>query len=498
MTVAKLAQTDMTVDNPTTYKANIDANFNVLSKVGNDFAPYANSPSAMNLKVAEGKLKTGSSIVEIAEQTSSTITAPVSNPRIDLVYIDELTGVIGITSGTEASTPSRPALPSGKIPVAEIALTTSTTSITNSLITDIRPIYAFPAAASSASESTAGIAEIATQTETNTGTDDARFITPAKLANYSGLNRLPTNYLEQANAKYASSTTYTLAWFSARNSDDDGDIKKSTSTTIDISTTGLNGIAQSANQTGTISCSGTTVTGSGTSFTTVFVVGDVIYSVTDGTARRITVVGSNTSLTVESSWNITGGTSFRRGGRAPNCTYLTYAITDGTTPGTILSTRSVADSETLVDLPSGYTKYRQMISAFVTKGDNTLFNLTWSDRYAKYYGVSTASGLGTRVLSGGNAISATDISLVAFMPKTSRVANLLISARGRIGANDLASIRQDGSSDTDIEIDILQSSDMRLQTSEVLTSSSRVIEYFVSNTIDSMSIAVAGFRITEV
>jgi len=60
MTVAKLAQTDMTVDNPTTYKANIDANFNVLSKVGNDFAPYANSPSAMNLKVAEGKLKTGS------------------------------------------------------------------------------------------------------------------------------------------------------------------------------------------------------------------------------------------------------------------------------------------------------------------------------------------------------------------------------------------------------------------------------------------------------
>jgi hypothetical protein len=38
----------------------------------------------------------------------------------------------------------------------------------------------------SASETTAGIAEIATQTETNAGTDDQRFITPLKLANWSG------------------------------------------------------------------------------------------------------------------------------------------------------------------------------------------------------------------------------------------------------------------------------------------------------------------------
>lgn len=38
----------------------------------------------------------------------------------------------------------------------------------------------------SASESTAGVAEIATQTETNTGSDDARIVTPLKLANWSG------------------------------------------------------------------------------------------------------------------------------------------------------------------------------------------------------------------------------------------------------------------------------------------------------------------------
>lgn len=45
---------------------------------------------------------------------------------------------------------------------------------------------AFGTAAPSASESTAGVIEIATQTETNTGTDDVRAITPAKLAAWSG------------------------------------------------------------------------------------------------------------------------------------------------------------------------------------------------------------------------------------------------------------------------------------------------------------------------
>jgi hypothetical protein len=45
---------------------------------------------------------------------------------------------------------------------------------------------AFGTSAPVASESTAGIAEIATQAETDGGTDDTRFVTPLKLATYSG------------------------------------------------------------------------------------------------------------------------------------------------------------------------------------------------------------------------------------------------------------------------------------------------------------------------
>jgi len=47
----------------------------------------------------------------------------------------------------------------------------------------------FGTAAGAASESTAGIAEIATQGETDTGTDDARFVTPLKLKTASFLLR---------------------------------------------------------------------------------------------------------------------------------------------------------------------------------------------------------------------------------------------------------------------------------------------------------------------
>lgn len=44
----------------------------------------------------------------------------------------------------------------------------------------------FNAGAGAASESSAGIAEVATQAEVDAGTDDARFVTPAKLAGAAG------------------------------------------------------------------------------------------------------------------------------------------------------------------------------------------------------------------------------------------------------------------------------------------------------------------------
>jgi hypothetical protein len=59
---------------------------------------------------------------------------------------------------------------------------------------------AFGTAAGSASEASAGVAEIATQAETDTGTDDLRFVTPLKLATWSGRLRLYTTTIGDGSA----------------------------------------------------------------------------------------------------------------------------------------------------------------------------------------------------------------------------------------------------------------------------------------------------------
>ena len=60
------------------------------------------------------------------------------------------------------------------------------TQINGVIDTDNVIFSSFAAAAPAASETTAGIAEIATQAEVDAGTDDARIITPLKLATWSG------------------------------------------------------------------------------------------------------------------------------------------------------------------------------------------------------------------------------------------------------------------------------------------------------------------------
>jgi hypothetical protein len=67
--------------------------------------------------------------------------------------------------------------------IAELA----TVSETNAGIDDARIVTPAKLTARTAAEDRTGVIEIATQSETDTGTDDARAVTPAKLANYPGL-----------------------------------------------------------------------------------------------------------------------------------------------------------------------------------------------------------------------------------------------------------------------------------------------------------------------
>lgn len=88
---------------------------------------------------------------------------------LDASTADELeNATISIDEGTSAGTTKRQTL-------VNFVLGTGSPAWTN-----------FGTAAGAASEASAGIAELATQAETDAGTDDLRIVTPLKLKNYSG------------------------------------------------------------------------------------------------------------------------------------------------------------------------------------------------------------------------------------------------------------------------------------------------------------------------
>lgn len=107
---------------------------------------------------------------------------------LDCSTFDELEqAVVSIEEGTSAGTTYRQTAVNGTLGTTAVAWTTFGTS------------------APAASETTSGIAELATQAETDAGTDDLRIITPLKLANWSGRIKKVS-----ANIGDGSATTYTV------------------------------------------------------------------------------------------------------------------------------------------------------------------------------------------------------------------------------------------------------------------------------------------------
>ncbi len=317
----------------------------------------------------------------------------------------------------------------------------------------------------------------------------------------------PTLYSASASPVYSTASQITVARIRERNSDDDGDISKSTSTTVDISTTGLNGVAQSANLAGTISVTSgaATVTGSSTTFTTDYIVGDVIRT-NGGQARRIITITNNTSMTVESNWSTTeSAVAYRRGGEAPNTFYNMYATTNGTTPGLMLTTRNVANADTLVDFPSGYTKSRQIKFALRNDGSNNIIpfsTINWGSSQPTilykvamtfYNGTSLVAGT-TNVLNAGTAGSFTSVSGTSFIPPISRLATYICSlstgafVRLRTPTDNLPAIGW-GSGAAAVHVG---------WTYPIQTNSSQAIEYIRDSGTGTVFLDVYSFTVTEV
>ena len=140
MTVKTFQQTDYQSQTVEDYEQTIDDNFAVLAGPAGAFAAHEQSTPDMTARVDAGMIAKGDgSVIEAAAQNTGTITAPSSDPRNDIVYLDLDDGTVGVVTGTEAATPADPEFPLGAMPLARINLTTSTTSITNAIVDDCRP-----------------------------------------------------------------------------------------------------------------------------------------------------------------------------------------------------------------------------------------------------------------------------------------------------------------------------------------------------------------------
>ncbi|NIR61736.1 MAG: hypothetical protein GWO02_20715 [Gammaproteobacteria bacterium] len=129
---------DFTSQSASAYKANLDAGFAVLDRLAWAFAPHEQATPDMTVRLEAGAVFDGANLTEVAAQSTGTITAPAADPRIDRVVIDRASGSVSVVTGIEDPAPSPPAIPSAKVPVAQVALTTATTEITNAEITDER------------------------------------------------------------------------------------------------------------------------------------------------------------------------------------------------------------------------------------------------------------------------------------------------------------------------------------------------------------------------
>ena len=136
--VAKKFTPDLTSQDWMSWRLTLDAAHVNAERMALAFLPQAQDTPNMSVRVLAGPLFTNGALTEIAAQNTSTIAAPVGNPRIDRVALNPATGAVELVTGTPAASPAIPALPSGRWPICRFQLATSTTAITNSMIVDER------------------------------------------------------------------------------------------------------------------------------------------------------------------------------------------------------------------------------------------------------------------------------------------------------------------------------------------------------------------------
>lgn len=140
--VQKYTDPDVTtVADGSTYKGDLDNAHAVHARLTTRYLVHAQDTPDLTVRVSAGNRFNGITLAEDAAQNSAAMVAPSVNPRIDRIVLDPLDGTVSIITGAESASPVPPALTVGKLPLAQVALTTSTTVIVNADITDERSSF---------------------------------------------------------------------------------------------------------------------------------------------------------------------------------------------------------------------------------------------------------------------------------------------------------------------------------------------------------------------
>ncbi len=138
--VSTFVQPDFPAQTATVYKTSLDDAAAVMKRIGVAFAAHEQATPDMTVRLDAGVIFHGTKLVEVAAQSSGTITAPSTNPRIDRITVHRITGSVLTITGAEDASPVAPAIPILRVPVCQVSLIVSQTSILNVDITDERPL----------------------------------------------------------------------------------------------------------------------------------------------------------------------------------------------------------------------------------------------------------------------------------------------------------------------------------------------------------------------
>jgi len=326
---------------------------------------------------------------------------------------------------------------------------------------------------------------------------------------------LPFRWRGSAPPVYASASTFTMAVIQDKDSTGVFDLLNNSTSTLSMATLGaVNGIAQSANLTGTIAYNNgsPTVTGTSTTFSTDYVAGDVMYDQTNSVVVGVVLtVTNNTSITLNANFVGTSksGANHRRGAKAGNVFYSVYTIGgSGQTAGLLVSVRNVANGATLVDLPTNYTYYRQQPFFIRTDASGNFLpwivgpGWPWRPQIKYDLAKTRETALNTfttgtlNVLSGtgtANKTTWTTLGLSAYVPPSSRLVYLVYGS-----SNMTTDVRETGTTNVSPLGSATASSDYSAIHGPFKCNGSQQIDYATLNNGTAINIDVDGYVVTEV